>query len=342
MRALVVHPGPHFSVADVYQGWVEGLKECGVEVATLNLDDRLDFYQQAHVKRGDRFEKAFGDTGSAVRMAGLGLKAAAYDWWPDFILVISAFFVPPDFYPVFKDRGHKVVVVHTESPYEDDRQVEIATFADLNVLNDPTNLEHFNRVAPSIYIPHGYDPQRHKPGPALDCYASDFCFVGTGFQSRIAFFEQVDWSGIRPVFAGNWQATTEDSPLRDFLPHPVEECCPNEETVKLYNSTKVSANLYRKEASETADGWAMGPREVELAATGTFFLREPRPEGDELFPMLPTFSEPGEFEELLRYFLSHDRQREEAAQKAREVVSDRTFSRHAALMLQELDKQGGN
>ena len=37
---------------------------------------------------------------------------------------------------------------------------------------------------------------------------------------------------------------------------------------------------------------AMGPREIEMAACRLFFLRDPRPECDEVFPMLPAFDGP--------------------------------------------------
>jgi spore maturation protein CgeB len=337
MRALVVHPGPAFSVADVYAGWVKGLRDNGIQVGTLNLDARLDFYGSAHIKREGEYVKAFSDE-DAVRMASLGIKAAVYDFWPDVVVFVSAFFVPRDFYEVFRDRGHKVVIIHTESPYEDQRQVVRAMNADLNVINDPTNIETFRAAAPTVYIPHAFDPERHHPRTADPDCASDFCFVGTGYPSRIRFFEQVDWSGIDAAFAGNWQDTREDSPLRGFLTHPLEQCCPNDEAVRLYASTKVSANVYRREAEtdEQSFGWSMTPREVELAATGVFFLRESRGESDEVLPMLPTFTGAEEFGDLVRYWAARDAERGEAALAARAAVADRTFASNAAQMLQAL------
>lgn len=337
MRALVVHPGPDFSVSDVYDGWLKGLRGCGVEVAPLNLNDRLNFYGEAEVKRGSEYFKAFRGA-DACRMAAIGLKAAMYDWWPDVLVAISSFFIPPDFYEVFRSRGHKIVIIHTESPYEDDRQLDTAQYADLNVVNDPTNIARFQAVAPTIYIPHGYDPERHHSGVRQPEYASDFCFVGTGYPSRVAFFEQVDWGGIQATFAGNWEATSKDSPLRGFMAHPIGECCPNSEAVKLYASTKVSANLYRTEAQrpELSAGWSMTPREVELAATRTFFLRDARGEGDEVFPMLPTFGSPEEFSDLLGWWVAHDEEREEAAEQAMAAVADRTFVNNAAALLRAL------
>jgi len=106
----------------------------------------------------------------------------------------------------------------------------------------------------------------------------------------------------------------------------------------------VSANLYRGSThanleanrAELARGWAMGPRELELAATGTFFVREPRGEGDLVLNMLPTFTEPDEFSELVRYYVGHARARNNAANMARAAVEDRTFIAHAARFLRLL------
>lgn len=333
MRVLVVRPGPAFSVADVCNGWVKGLRANGCEVVDFNFDDRLSFYVRSFLEHDGEFRPAFLEAADAARVAAKGLLAACYEFWPDVVIVVSGFYLPPETYETMRSRGHKVVLLHTESPYEDDRQIPQAGFADLNLVNDPTNLEQFRQVAPTIYVPHAYDPDLHHPRPAHPDATSDFCFVGTGFPSRVEFFEQVDWTGIDAAFAGNWRHTNDDSPLRKFLAHDIEECCPNDQTAVLYASTKASANLYRKEASASADGWAMGPREVELAACGTFFLREPRPEGDELFPMLPTFEDPEDFTDQLRWWLAHDTAREEAARRARLAIADRTFTNHAAQLL---------
>ncbi len=81
----------------------------------------------------------------------------------------------------------------------------------------------------------------------------------------------------------------------------------------------------------------MGPREVELAACGAFFLRNPRGEGDELFPMLPTFTQPDEFSELLRWWLTHDAARTDAAIRAQAAIVDRTFANTAARLLRIIE-----
>lgn len=270
----------------------------------------------------------------AVKLACKTIEAACYEVWPDVVLITSGFYVPEPLYGLLRARGHKVVLLHTESPYEDDEQIQRAPHADLNILNDPTNLDRFQAVAPSAYVPHAYDPDVHRRRPPSPDVASDFAFVGTAFPSRVALFEAVDWTGIDVALAGAWQGLRPDSPLRKFVAHDLAECVDNTDTVDYYSSTKVSANVYRDDA-----GWACGPREIELAAIGTPFIRQRRPESDALFPMLPTFDGPEDFAATLRWLLSHDDEREAAAQAARAAVADRTFAANAAHLLRLLDRR---
>jgi spore maturation protein CgeB len=324
-------------VADVYNGLIKGLRECGCDVGILNLDDRIEYYSRAEVPRPDGTYTQALELRAAMEMAAQGIEVSCYEWWPDVVIVVSGFFVPPKVWRVLSMRPHHVVYWCTESPYEDDKQAEPARFADTVVLNDPTNLEQFQDEvnANTHYFPHSYDPAIHHPGPVTPVFRSDFAFVGTGFPSRIDWLNQVDFTGINAKLAGNWQALDDDSPLLPMLIHGKDQCMDNKVTANVYRSTKVSLNLYRKEHSEDAhaNGWAMGPREVELAACGTFFIREPRGEGDTVFPMLPIVASPAEFNEQLRWWLSHDKQREQAAESARASIVDRTFKNTAARLL---------
>jgi hypothetical protein len=215
----------------------------------------------------------------------------------------------------------------------------LAQHCDLVLLDDPTNLERFREVTRAEYFPQCYRPGVHRPGPPVDDMACDLGFVGTGFPSRVRFFEALDLRGIDTILAGNWQLLHEASPLRPFVVHKLDECLDNERAADLYRSARVGLNLYRREASQaaTAAGVATGVREVEMAACGLLFLRDPRPEGDELLAMLPTFGSPEEAGEQLRWWLAHDDDREAAARKACEAVADRTFDALAARLLRLLD-----
>lgn len=335
---LVVHPGPHFSVADVYTGWCEGLVECGAAVRRFNLGDQVTFFDAALVPTGEEgvFRKALDSTEILIQ-AHERLCAWLYRMQPDVLLVVSGFMVRTDLLDLARSRGTKVVLLHTESPYEEDRQLELSAHADVTILNDPVNLGRYPGKV--FYAPHAYRPSVHQPGPSDLDLVCDLAFVGTGYPSRVAFFEAMKLDDLAVTLAGNWQILTEDSPLRPFVPHDLNECTDNAEAVRLYQSARVGLNLYRREASasETSDGVAMGPREVEMAACGLFFLRDPRPEGDEVLHMLPTFDSPEDASEQLRWWLKHPAQREKAAQQALEAVADRTFRNNAAQLLAALN-----
>ncbi len=335
-KVLIVRPGPSFAVQDVAFGWRDALRDLGCTVGDFNYDDRLDFY--AGCTFNDR--KPFDDEQGA-RLAAEGIHAACYKFLPDIVIVVMATFVPVETLELMRERGHKVVVICTESPYEDDRQMRYAPVTDCLILNDPTHLDRFRAVNPNtFYVPHAYDPAKHFPGPGTADLKCDFTFVGTGFPSRVKLLEEIDLDGLDVLLGGNWSKLDERSPIRKYVGHDLNECTPNDVTAEMYRSATTSLNLYRREAQRDGliPGASIGPREVELAACGCWFVRDPRPEGDEVFDMLPTFSEPGEVRPLIDWALSHPRERELAAVGARAAIEDRTFTKNAAWLLHHLNR----
>lgn len=337
MRWLVCQPGPSFSVADVHAGWCEALRELGQHVEEFTLADRLVFYNEAYIKTDEgEYRKAL-DPEAAVHHALNGLAAGLFKFRPHVLLVVSGFFTDTDLLDQARNTGTTVVLLMTESPYEEERQLKLAAHADLVLLNDPTNIGRYEAVAPTVYAPHAYRPSIHCPGPT-DEKPSDLVFVGTGYPSRIEFFEAMDLAGLDVALAGNWMRLTDTSLLRPAVVHDIDECFDNADAVPLYRASRCGINFYRREADaeDLIAGWSMGPREVELAACGLFFLRDHRGEGDQVLPMLPTFDGPDDASEQLRWWLRHDTQRQAAATKAREAIADRTFHNHAAKLLRLL------
>ena len=367
-RILLVHPGPDFSVADVHRGWEKALKRLGHTVMTYTTNDRLAYYGHARMPVpgadpcdacGQLPTQQANDNAGIMQHAMDGLYRELYLFWPDVVFFVSAFYMTPPMLQVIRTRRHKVVMLHTESPYQDEEQMERGQFADLNLLNDPANLEAWKDLdVPVAYMPHAYDPDVHFPDRRPGRYDTDFLFIGTLFRSRAEFFSGIDFTGISATFGGSgWDKAMQEYPelvtkvvdrdkghrLVDYVGHPLNLCVPNDETAAAYRTAKCGINFYRRESEDkhAGQGWAMGPREVEMAASGLFFLRDPRPESDELFGhILPAFSGPGHASELLHDWVKWDGRRERAAERAYERVAARTFANNARAALGLMEQAG--
>jgi hypothetical protein len=285
-------------------------------------------------------------TQEQVFMAALqGLSHALITMWPDVVLMISGFYMTAAYMQLMRSRNFRTVMLFTESPYQDDEQLPRAALADLALLNDPTNLKAYRDVTSAEYMPHAFRPQVHYPrtGPRDPELASDLAFIGTAFKSRIGFFESMDLTGLDVLLAGNdWGKLDPASPAARYVGTPLGEpdCIDNPQAAELYRHARAGLNFYRREGTDGWGdaGWAMGPREVEMAACGLPFLRDPRPESDEVFgKILPSFGSPGEASEKLRWLLADDARRERLAEQARAAVQDRTFTANAKRLLQILD-----
>jgi spore maturation protein CgeB len=346
LRCLMIHPGPNFSVADVHNGWAEALRALGVHVGEYNLDQRITFYDSALIDTGifdgegrPAVRKAMTRE-QALDLAANGILSACYQFWPDVIIFTSAFFTPTWILEVLRARGHKIVMLFTETPYQTGMQLEMAKYADVNLLNDPTGIGQYQALCPSVYMPHSYRPQIHYPAPPGSAKEWDLAFIGSGFPSRVEFFSAMNLDGLSVRLAGPWMDLPADSPLRDYTDEDPEGCVDNTDTADVYRAARTGINFYRRESegSHEGEGWAVGPREIELAACGCWFTRDPRPESDELFPMLPSYSSPQEAGEQIRWALAHPDKRAAAAEKARIAIADRTFENNAKRLLRLLDQ----
>jgi spore maturation protein CgeB len=352
-RILLVHPGPDFSVADVYRGWEKALKKMGHTVMTYGTNDRLSFYGSVLMPDPTKTQcatcgqpgvrAAIRDPQQISQMATKGLFETAFVFWPDVVFFVSAFFMTAPQLAVLRNRNMKIVMLHTESPYQDEEQMMRGQFADLNLLNDACNIEAWKDLGrPVHYQPHSYDPDIHYPDAQGLAKESDFTFIGTLFNSRAKFFHEMDLHGLNVSFGGNgWDTCApEYADILPYLGHEPGVCVDNTETARVYRISKTGINFYRREGEDEhqGEGWAMGPREVEMAACGLFFLRDPRPESDEVFggnkamglpDVLPTFTDAGDASEKIKWWVKHDALRNKYATAARDRIVDRTFENAA-------------
>ena len=348
MKLLVVQPGASWATSDVHEGLVAGFAALGHEIIHYQLDARIAasggwlryLHQQQREKNGPL--AGTPPTPADVQYhAGVGLLERALRFEPDWVVVVSAMFLHPDVLILLRRAGVRLALIMTESPYDDGPQSQIVPLFDVCWTNERSSVVKFRGLCPQTdYLPVAYDPSRnvHALLPEVREWAeeSDVCFVGTGFPERIEFLEAVDWTGIDLALYGEWSEVGKNSPLKRFVRGGMTT---PEQTVALYDKTKIGLNLYRQSvgfapnAPRIDHAESLNPRAYELAAARVFQISEPRAEVFEVFGgAVPTFKDTVEAEGLIRGFLIAPTHRRDLAQQAQSCVWNHTYAKRAAVV----------
>jgi glycosyltransferase involved in cell wall biosynthesis len=345
-----VHPGADWATADVHDGLVPALQALGVECVPYALNARIDraaswllhVWEQAGSPADDKPSDA-----DVAYQASIGALERALRLDVDLVLVVSGMFLHPDALILLRRAGCRVALLLTESPYEDESEARLLKLVDVAWTNERTCVEPYRQHNSRVYyLPHAYDPARHRPGDDpetadSDVPAHDVVFVATPFPERIATLEAVDWTGVDLGLYGFWnEALGADSPLRPYLRGGV---ITNAEAVNLYRRAKIGLNLYRTSRGFDGRGHVEGaeslnPRALELAGCNVFQISDYRAEVEEVFgEFVPTFTDPQDLGRLVRRYLASDDERARKAGCARNAIKRHTFAERAEQILNELD-----
>jgi spore maturation protein CgeB len=349
MKALVIGAGAGWSTKDVENGVLDGLRAAGVEVGHYALDMRIMASGEFLKRCWKRAKKLKVDV-EAPTAADILLHAAqdaltkALIHQPDWVLLVSAMFVPRPFLEVLQRAGLPVAVLMTESPYDTEKELRWAAHADLVWTNERSVVDRFKAVQPrSSYLPHAWRTGVHDVvnEEHADVPAHDVVFVGSAFQERVELLSSIDWSGIDFALYGNWQKLPPRSKLRQYVRQGVVD---NEKTAALYRRAKVGLNLYResigwgRNAARIAHAESLNPRAYELAATGCFHLSQARSEVDEVFgDLVPTFRTAHECEVLIRRWLVDGAGRAEVSALLPSAVQGHTWAARGKQMAADLE-----
>lgn len=348
MRVLLVHPGASWSTADVEAGLRYGLKHHGVHVIPYRLDQRIGFAQRwlhtmwRHKKKHDpTIDKPRQQ--DVMYHAGVGALEMALRQQVDVVLVVSAMLLHPDVIVMMKRAGLRVVVLFTESPYDEEQELRIAALVDGCWTNERASLPKFQAVNPCAgYLPHGWHPERHfiSARSIGDVPSHDVVFVGSGFAERIKWFNSIDWTGIDLGLYGTWKGLGLSKQVRSAVRGAQVS---NEMAASLYRRAKIGLNLYR-----TSKGWGRGapqivhaeslsPRAYELAACGVFHLSDARAEVGEVFgDLVPTFSTPTEAAALIRLWLNDAERRARVAAALPACVAEASWIERSKVVIGDL------
>jgi spore maturation protein CgeB len=346
---LLVHPGASWSTADVFNGLKFGMQYHGAKVGTYQLDVRISRSARWLRWNWTRSGKdgAPPNPRDAQYHAASGVIERACRLDPEWVFIVSGMYFDLDLIKFLKRCGFKVAILLTESPYDDDAQVEVVKHLDIAFTNERSSVERLRAGNPNVhYLPHAWHPAIHVPqliGNETDVAAHDVLFIGTGFTERIAFLKAVDWQGLDLALYGYWTKLGSRATLRTAVRGGV---VPNASAAQLYQRARINLNLHRTSKGVTANAEthidhaeSLNPRVFELAACGAFFVTDSRAELIDIFGagVIPTFETPEELSEQLARFKDDEKARRLIAGAAHECIKPHAWTARAETVLATLN-----
>lgn len=353
MKVLLLHPGASWSTADVEAGLRHGLIHYGVQVIPYRLDQRIDWSARWlnymwRRKRKDDPTLAKPMPADILYQAGAYAVEMALRERVDAVVVVSAMYLHPKVLQLLKQARIPVAILFTESPYDLEKELQVAALVDGCWTNERSSVAAFREVNPNAgYLPHAWHPERHAPDvPVLDVPRHDVVFVGTGFAERIHWFNAIDWTGINLGLYGTWDDLGRSAKLKPQVRACVRgERVNNETAASLYRRATIGLNLYRrskgfgKDAPQIRRADSLSPRAYELAACGVFHLSEYRAEVSEVFgDLVPTFETPTEAAALLRVWLSDAEGRARVSALLPAAVAEASWIHRATTVIGDLQR----
>jgi spore maturation protein CgeB len=343
MKILCIAPGHPFATTDVFDGLCAGLRLNDVEVVVYRFDAIIRMFYA--LVKGAELGGAIVPNGDAQTNASefsLWLGAAdalamALDHEVAAVVVVNGLLIPPERMVLLRKLGIPVACIGTEAPYQIDRELTIAPAYTHWFTNERREVWRFSRLTHAAYLPHAYNGEIHRPGPARADYESDVCFVGSGFPERKRLIGGVDWRGIRLALRGTlWDGRTQGA-----------GAIGNDEACDYYRGARIVLNHHRTSTYHADDvhiapgtAESLGPRAYEIAACGAFQLcDDSRPEYGEVFGEAAITYRAGDsadMEKLIRYYLAHDDERLALAAAQHEAIQPHSWRARAADILNTL------
>jgi len=331
LRILVVSPlyGGSYPIAHYT---FRAFRQLGHEAELLDLAPFHPAYKALH--------QVAGDKGTSCRLQrelehllGELLLTRVRTFSPDVVFFLAQAPVNPELLRTLKKEGPLLIYWFVEDfqvfPYWQDLAPEVDVFFVLQKEPFFQELKHLG-VKNYAFLPLAADPEVYHPlelTPEEQRYfGSAVSFVGAGYFNRQEFLQGLLDFDFK-IWGSDWRLS---SPLGPYIQKQAARVS-EEEIVRIFNASRINLNLHSSPFHQgiNPQGDYLNPRVFDLAATGAFQLVDWRQQLPEFFQPeveVATFSSLTELREKIHYFLAHEEERRQMAQRSRErCLRDHTY-----------------
>lgn len=241
----------------------------------------------------------------------------------------------PGFFPSLRAQARRIITWQLDDPYYIDLTLGFVEHVDYVFSCDTAPLSLYRQLGKAAeYLPLGCSPEVHRPHPSPPVFEHDLCFVGAPFKGsrRVELLNALapELAAHRSLIMG---ATSKDRWSDNLASYPMlanriaDRFVPNDEAVRCMIQSRINLNIHKNSYGHAWDRNSRGliakspcERTFGLAGCGAFQLvDDTRPDLAESFEVgreIVTFSELDDLREKIRYYLSHESERQTIAQAA--------------------------
>lgn len=340
MRILIAYPGPTHSTFDVAAGYEKALRNLGHVVYGYPYHKWLGFYGETLLHWEQFNEQYKMNRNDVVLHSSLHLVIAVLEFVPDVVVIVSGSALHKHAFDLMHRLSLPLVMLLTESPYEDELQSKIITQANIAhaFTNESMSVARLSETGvPITYLPHSFDPDVHKPTDVNGEYQSDVFFHGTLWPERSRLLKGL----------ANLPFDLRVTGLDLTEPADGEHLIDNAELARWYSGAKICLNHHRTFKTQLGDdigsteAISIGPRAYEIAACGAFQLCDGRrPELNAVFgASVPTYEDADDLKNKIVHYMANPKDRQDSAKLAQMRVQSCTFENRAREIVEPIFRE---
>lgn len=177
----------------------------------------------------------------------------------------------------------------------------------------------------AIYVPQFTNPDKFYPQPDENLM-TDILFVGSNWHDRTSLRFALESGFDVDVYGYNWDGKIPDKMYK--APYVA-----NKDLSRYYSSAKIVLNDHRPDMKEAG---FINNRIYDATASGALVISDYMPEIEETYgDLVPMYHNKEELAQLLTYYLSHEEERIQKAQAAREITLKYFTNKNAAKIIWE-------
>lgn len=333
MRINIVYDLAPYASLEIGHGIEQGLRTLGHDVTITPTYGYAASIAGAYTKEQLKVPEVMAPLRAITNLTVLG---SVVNSSPEVVLVISGIGIAEVVVDKIRQvTGAKCVLYMTESPYLDDRLLELVDYYDMVLCNERSTMEKFQaRHDNVIYFPHAFNPEVHYPREVKGRDdIPDVFMAGAGFSERIEILTAVNWKDLDVALWGRW----DDAKGTNLEKYICGALLPNTDVAAYYSNAHININIHRSsqawtegvESQHITGADSIGPRVYQVLACGGFLLTDHRGELTDLFESgkdLVIFDGPDDLEQKVHYFIEHPEERQRIAAQGMVAVQKYSFA----------------